>query len=158
MLDAALIPFMRNGLHATSLSDLEIATGLSKGSLYKAYPSKREMFIAVLQRCLTDLQARLNDADLDEWFAMWCCDPEDMHPGIELAVRTAAMASYDDPEVGRELAAFFETCRQNLKPKLAQNRAMEVLGLAQGFAVEAIRQDRQVKPSIRDAALAKLLA
>lgn len=158
LLDAVAEPFLRNGLHATSISDLERASGLSKGSLYKAFTSKREMFIAVLERSLADLGRQLKRADVVAWVRAWSCDPQDMHAGAILAVRTAAMASYEDPEVGRILAGFFEQCRADLAHKLPQKRAGEVIALAQGFAVEALRTDRAIPSAIREEALANLLA
>ena len=158
LLDAVTEPFLRNGLHATSISDLERASGLSKGSLYMAFASKREMFIAALERALADFARQLQRADVPAWMRAWSCDPQDMHAGAILVVRTAAMASYDDPDVRRVLAGFLDQCRTDLAGKLTSKRAAEVMALAQGFAVEALRSDRAIPASIRETALANLLA
>ena len=48
MLDAALGVFRSKGFERTSIRDLETATGLHNGSLYKAYDSKAGLFDAVL--------------------------------------------------------------------------------------------------------------
>lgn len=158
LLDAVAEPFLRNGLHATSISDLERASGLSKGSLYKAFASKREMFIAVLERALGDYLRELKRLDVASWMKAWSCDPQDMHPGAVLAVRTAAMASYEDPDVQRVLTGFLEQCRADLAAHLPKKRATELLALAQGFAVEALRTDRAIPSAIRENSLANLLA
>ena len=42
--------FTGRGYEATSIDDLVAATGLHRGSLYKAFGSKRGIFLAALQR------------------------------------------------------------------------------------------------------------
>lgn len=49
-IDAAMRAFWRNGFDATSIADLEAATGLSKSSLYNAFGSKDAMFVRCLER------------------------------------------------------------------------------------------------------------
>lgn len=46
--------FWRRGYQATSIKDLEDATGLTAGSLYKAYGSKRELFALCLEQYMKD--------------------------------------------------------------------------------------------------------
>ena len=50
VVDAAMMAFWRSGYEATSVSDLESATGLNKSSLYNTFVSKEELFIRCLQR------------------------------------------------------------------------------------------------------------
>jgi TetR/AcrR family transcriptional repressor of nem operon len=50
--DQAMLAFWRGGYGGTSLSDLMAATGLEKGSLYKAFGSKENLFLAALDRYL----------------------------------------------------------------------------------------------------------
>ncbi|RZS89511.1 TetR family transcriptional regulator [Motilibacter rhizosphaerae] len=50
VLAAAAAAFGRRGYEATSVDDLVTATGLHRGSLYKAFASKRGLFLAVLAR------------------------------------------------------------------------------------------------------------
>jgi AcrR family transcriptional regulator len=47
--------FLRQGYEGTSIDDLLAATGLHRGSLYKAFASKRGLFLAALTRTLPDL-------------------------------------------------------------------------------------------------------
>ncbi len=49
-LEAAMRAFWENGYEATSLSDLEGATGLNKSSLYNAFESKEALFVRCLER------------------------------------------------------------------------------------------------------------
>ena len=52
VLDLAMEAFWRHGYEATSVSDLVEATGLAKGSLYKAFGDKHSLYLRVLQRYL----------------------------------------------------------------------------------------------------------
>lgn len=52
VLDAAMQTFWYRGYEATSLADLVAATGLQKGSLYKAFKDKRSLFLQALGRYL----------------------------------------------------------------------------------------------------------
>ena len=46
--------FWRRGYQATSIKELEEATGLTAGSLYKAYGSKRELFLHCLEQYMKE--------------------------------------------------------------------------------------------------------
>lgn len=52
VLDAAMQTFWLHGYEATSLADLMAATGLQKGSIYKAFKDKHSLFMLALQRYL----------------------------------------------------------------------------------------------------------
>ncbi|WP_017929851.1 TetR/AcrR family transcriptional regulator [Limimaricola hongkongensis] len=49
-LDAALHLFWRKGYHATSLKDLEAALRMKPGSIYAAFKSKEDLYLATLER------------------------------------------------------------------------------------------------------------
>lgn len=49
-LDCAAAAFWRKGYDATSVQDLEAATGLGRGSLYNAFGDKQALFLAALKR------------------------------------------------------------------------------------------------------------
>ena len=49
--------FWEKGYHATSISDLEVATGLNKRSLYNAFGDKEAIFDAVLKVYIEDAAA-----------------------------------------------------------------------------------------------------
>jgi TetR/AcrR family transcriptional repressor of nem operon len=54
VLDAAMTTFWDKGYEATSLQDLMAAMNLQKGSIYKAFGDKHQLFMKVLDRYLTD--------------------------------------------------------------------------------------------------------
>jgi TetR/AcrR family transcriptional repressor of nem operon len=45
--------FRTTGYEGTSIDDLVLATGLHRGSLYKAFGSKRGLFLTALRSCVT---------------------------------------------------------------------------------------------------------
>jgi AcrR family transcriptional regulator len=49
VVDRAARQFLATGYEATSIDDLVAATGLHRGSLYKAFGSKRGLFVAALR-------------------------------------------------------------------------------------------------------------
>ena len=53
VLDAAMEAFWSKGYEATSLADLMAATGLAKGSIYKAFGDKHNLFMKALDRYIT---------------------------------------------------------------------------------------------------------
>ncbi len=61
-LQAAMEAFWERGFEATSLADLMEATGLQKGSIYKAFGSKHELFTQALARYLDDVYAKMQAA------------------------------------------------------------------------------------------------
>ncbi len=85
-LDAAMTMFWLKGYEATSLADLEAATGLGKSSLYNAYQSKDALFA----RCLDRFQRR-HGGSLREELA---------HPRFETAVERffeGLLQRFEDP-------------------------------------------------------------
>lgn len=58
LLDVACVPFAAGGFHGTSMDDVALAAGVTKPVLYQHFPSKRALFLAVLD----DVGGRLLDA------------------------------------------------------------------------------------------------
>jgi len=54
VVEKAMHLFWRQGYQNTSIDDIEIATGLTKGSLYKAFDNKRDLF----EKCLGHYMVR----------------------------------------------------------------------------------------------------
>ena len=52
LLDAALALFVDKGFAATRAEEVAARAGVSKGTLYRYYPSKEELFKAVVRNCL----------------------------------------------------------------------------------------------------------
>ena len=65
-LDAAMSVFWERGYRGASMTELVAATGLQKGSLYKAFEGKHDLFAKslerYLERCLYDLERVLGEA------------------------------------------------------------------------------------------------
>lgn len=63
-LDAVLLVFRERGYNGTSINNLCDATGLTAGSLYKAFKDKRGIFMAALDRYI-----EVRNAALSRWLA-----------------------------------------------------------------------------------------
>jgi AcrR family transcriptional regulator len=57
LLDVACVEFAERGFYATAMDDLALAAGVTKPVFYQHFPSKRALFIAVLE----DVWSRLLD-------------------------------------------------------------------------------------------------
>ena len=57
LLDVACVEFAERGFYATAMDDLALAAGVTKPVFYQHFPSKRALFIAVLE----DVGSRLLD-------------------------------------------------------------------------------------------------
>jgi len=55
LLDAATKVFMRDGFHATLISDIVAEAGVGQGTFYRHFQSKREVFEALLERLVSRL-------------------------------------------------------------------------------------------------------
>ncbi len=62
ILAAALSAFGAKGFKATSLSEVAVAAGVSRPTLYARYPDKVRLFRAVVQRAYQDALAAVTDA------------------------------------------------------------------------------------------------
>jgi AcrR family transcriptional regulator len=62
ILEAAMEVFVENGYANTRMDDIVIQSGLSKGALYHHYPSKKDLFIALIDHwevyCFPDFYSR----------------------------------------------------------------------------------------------------
>jgi TetR/AcrR family transcriptional regulator len=66
LLDAALALFTSKGLAATRAEDVAQLAGVSKGTLYRYFDSKEELFKAVVRQCLGDVIAEGSEL-ADHW-------------------------------------------------------------------------------------------
>lgn len=62
VLDKAINVFRKRGYHAASISELSKATGLTEGSLYKAFEGKEALFVAAFDRYCNRRQSELSAA------------------------------------------------------------------------------------------------
>jgi TetR/AcrR family transcriptional regulator, transcriptional repressor for nem operon len=109
VLDAALSTFWTKGYQATSMADLMQSTGLKKGSIYKAFDDKHDLFMKALTRYLDESQrgmrAALTEADtpLDgvrAWMSglVSLCSNQPVQRGC-LALNSAVELGPHDPQV-----------------------------------------------------------
>jgi len=54
VLAAALIAFAHGGLHGTSTEDIARAAGISQPYLFRLFGTKKKLFVATVDRCMTD--------------------------------------------------------------------------------------------------------
>ena len=115
--------FWANGVHATSIKDLGAATGLSTGSIYKAFGSKEGLLHAVLDDYLDDQRAALEElaASLEpleairgllEWIVTLASDPSPQR-GC-LAANCSVELSESDPVAMERIRAHGETMHRLL--------------------------------------------
>ena len=149
-LDGAIRVFSEQGYHATSITDLKVATGVTAGSLYKAFADKRDVFLAALDRylLLRDLQVQTRLATartgreriqaLLGLYAEWSHDAQGRR-GC-LVVGSAVELSASDAEVAVRVAGVLARYEKRLA----------------GF-VEAGLEDGSVPPQVDGPAAARVL-
>ncbi|MGA1802703.1 TetR/AcrR family transcriptional regulator [Rhizobium sp. HT1-10] len=117
-LDKALAVFTARGYHATSISDLTDAMGLTAGSVYKAFKDKRGVFLAAFDRYRLLGRRRLkqeiakgdNGRDKVHRVLMYYIDRSYGEPGRSgcLVVSGANDLAVLDDEAAARVAAAFE--------------------------------------------------
>jgi TetR/AcrR family transcriptional repressor of nem operon len=61
VLDAAINTFWTKGYEATSMADLMEAMNLKKGSIYKAFEDKHDLFCKALERYLEGMDKQMRE-------------------------------------------------------------------------------------------------
>ncbi len=129
-LGAALDTFWAKGFEGTSISDLEEATGLQRGSLYQAFGDKKALFMAALDgyllRGLEDTARRLGAPAepleaLEKWFeaAMSFCPAR---LGC-LAVNATTELAPHDPDVARRITSHWKAVEEVLEDVLGRGQS-----------------------------------
>ena len=54
VLEAATVAFARGGLHGTSTEDIALAAGISQPYLFRLFGTKKALFIATVERCMSE--------------------------------------------------------------------------------------------------------
>jgi TetR/AcrR family transcriptional regulator, transcriptional repressor for nem operon len=132
VLDAALELFWRKGYDGTSMADLLEATGLHKGSLYKAFADKRAVYVAVLDRYTAGILASWHKtvvgsssakAAIRRWFvglATYDCG----YKGC-FAANTSVELAPHDAEIARKLDLFTTTMRSNFAEMIERGKRQD---------------------------------
>jgi TetR/AcrR family transcriptional repressor of nem operon len=158
-IESAVLVFRERGYQATSIGDLCEATGLTAGSIYKAFGDKRTLFLAALDRYVESRNAELNkrlDAQPNgrekirtvlRFYAEASCGEEGQRGCLVLS-SAVALATFDEEMAARVEAVMRrnedmlrDLVRQGQKdnsisPDLhGQATARVLLALLQGFRV-----------------------
>ena len=117
-LDAIVEAFWHGGYKGTSVEDLMAATGLHKGSLYKAFGGKHDMFVQSLGRYVAKIEAFHRESFAEDgsprerlrrWFLRSAdlCGGEGHFQGC-LAINTITEMETMDPEIRSVLMGYYE--------------------------------------------------
>lgn len=92
LLDAAEHVFLQQGVAGTSLNDIALAAGTTRGAIYWHFKDKADLFNAMMDRVVMPLQAALT---LEE------ADPADPLPALKQSVQRAFHRTVTDPQTRR---------------------------------------------------------
>lgn len=137
MISAADLLFVRRGFHATSVDEIALAAGYTKGAVYSNFESKEDLFFAVYERRAERVVAEYERA------------VREIGPleGSERLVAQAARRRGDEEEDGW-LAVFFEfwahvVRRQELRERFAKIHARVLQPIVAG--AERIVEERGIE-------------
>ncbi|CAN7497852.1 TetR/AcrR family transcriptional regulator [Acidovorax sp. LjRoot118] len=139
--------FWTLGYQATSVRDLEEATGLAAGSIYKAFGSKRELFLLCLEQYMKEesylaLLLKLFDKPLDEALRrifdtiIDSSSQGSRRPAGCLATNLVAELLNVEPELGSEATAGLNEMHKALRVRIKW--ALENGDLSPGQDVSAL--------------------
>ena len=115
VLEAAALEFARSGLHGTSAEAIADRAGISQPYIFRLFGTKRELFLAVVDRSFDHLLAALTEA-------VESADGDAVIPALEVAFERALTerdgqllhmqlyAACGDDEVRRAVRARFAEC------------------------------------------------
>jgi AcrR family transcriptional regulator len=140
--EAALACFSRKGYHLTTMDDIVVESGLSKGALYWYFKSKKELFISLFQEIFerlgqtwefiaADAEATATDKLLAS-LELFRSELEEMVPFFGVMMEAWAQTRYDE-DVERLVGELYE-------PYLDIMSRIIDEGVASGeFCVESVR-------------------
>ena len=92
LLDAAEHVFLAKGVAGTSLNDIAVAAGTTRGAIYWHFKDKADLFNAMMDRVAMPLQQVLSLLEADD---------EDPLPALKKALRSALRQTVTDPQTRR---------------------------------------------------------
>ena len=93
LLDAAERVFLAQGVAGTSLNDIALAAGTTRGAIYWHFRDKADLFNAMMDRVVMPLQCALESVQE--------AAGEDPLPRLKKALRAALRQTVDDPQTRR---------------------------------------------------------
>jgi TetR/AcrR family transcriptional regulator, transcriptional repressor of aconitase len=177
ILAAAKRCFLRNGFHETSMQDLFAEAGLSSGAVYRYFPGKEDMILAIAEENLRDvtelihaLATNRHGDGLGAALAEVLEVVRDKHAQSELgamavlvwseAVRTPALAKQFDVMLGQMRADLADVVRENQAsgglPRAADADALTALlmSIVPGFILQLAIFGHEAVDGVPDAARA----
>jgi TetR/AcrR family transcriptional repressor of nem operon len=174
-IEAALEVFWRQGYDGTSVEDLLAATGLHKGSLYKAFGDKRALFITSLERYMSYMhdgwkQTRAANASPKNALRQWFHGLVTFKGAFKgcLVANSSAEIAPRDPEIAAMLrrftstfqAGFAETVKHGkalgeFPPHVDSNLAGELLVIVM-FGLRVVGKQSPLSPGLVDIILGSL--
>jgi TetR/AcrR family transcriptional repressor of nem operon len=125
-LQSAMLAFWKTGYKATSLQDLEQATGLKRTSLYNAFGDKRQLFELSLQRYLEGLKffdilekkKTAQTAIIALFHEALSLHFDKNHPGGCLVILSIMENHHHDPRVRKTLEGAIQRVRDGVVARL----------------------------------------
>ena len=134
--------FWLHGYVATSMSDLEEATGIAKGSLYKGYGDKKSLFTLALDSYLSQANAGLKEAAASSNTGRQAL--EKLFSGVILMSTGAGVRrGCFSVNTSIELAPHDADVRSRLRKNTRQKEKTIAAILRQGIADGSLRKDLQ---------------
>src|SRR3954451_12920738 len=104
ILDAALIEFAERGLHGTSTDRIAKRAGISQPYLFRLFGTKKELFIATIERCMEQMIALFRASaggkvGQEALSAIGESSREVLDDPVMLRCQMQAYAACDDPDV-----------------------------------------------------------
>ena len=161
ILASATKSFSEHGFHAASMASIAEAAQMSPGLIYRYFPSKNAIVLAVIDRQLEQNRAKIDalhasteiTSNLRRTFAQWQSEvPDAMNVALFLAMSADAR---HDPQIAKALRDSDQLTRANLedwlgrskkdggrgvRKNLAESRAILMQCVIEGLAIRAIRE------------------
>lgn len=151
VLDRAIEVFRERGYKSTSISHLSEATGLTTGSLYKAFDGKKDIFFKALDRYVARRSAALSEVLSDVTGGL---------AKVERAVAFYAEASLAPPGSQGCLLVNAATECAMIGDELLLKRVQQALGQVERLLAELIEEgqaDGSISPAVRCEISARLM-
>jgi AcrR family transcriptional regulator len=178
LIDSAAKVFAERGYHAASVDEIAEDAGFSKGAVYANFPTKEQLFLAVMDRqqqlqqqsfqAMADPKKRPSDAMAELAEVAAPTDPEAWRFG--LLTLEFFLYAVRQPELRAELAERFEVTRQQLAASLEPHRAgqekpaltatdLAIIAVAAsyGLGMQAVLDHTAIPPDLYQRMMSKLL-
>jgi len=174
ILAAATACFVEHGFHAASMASIAEAARMSPGLMYRYFPSKSAIVLAIIERQLAESRDKIGElrssteimANLRQSFVQWQADqPGAMNVALFLAMSADARR---DPRIAGALRESDRLTRADLEAWLARDaedggcglpeedaapRALLLQSLVEGLAIRALREPdlefEELAPALR---------